>query len=331
MRRYGVWAIGLVALAMAGSGCVSLEEHQALQRAKRTVDEKLAEALDDLQNAELMNRQKDTQIAAMKDQIATKDAMINSLSAEVESLENSLASAQAMVEKMAGKGAAGVTIMPSTALPPPLHNALEEFAGQHPGVIEYIPSKGAVRWKSDLLFPLGSDKLADPGSESMQALAKFAEIAMSEAAANFDVIVVGHTCNTPIRRAETLAEHKTNWHLSCHRAISLVQLLGEKGLQMDRMGAMGYGEYRPIAENTTAENKARNRRVEIFMVPRDKVQSVSTGGGATLYRSNDQDVDFARPAPPSDTAAPAPAEGDEPAAPAPAPRRSRRGTTDDNG
>ena len=329
MRRYGVWAVGLLAMAVVNTGCVSLEEHQALQRAKRTVDEKLAEALDDLQNAELMNRQKDTQIAALKDQIATKDAMINSLTAQVEGLENSLASAQTMLEKMAGKGAGVINIMPSTALPPDIDRALKDLAARFPNQIVYLPEKGAVRWKADLLFPLGSDKLADPGSESMQALDEFAKIAMSEAAANFDVIVVGHTCNTPIRRAETLAEHKTNWHLSCHRAISLVQLLGETGLQMDRMGAMGYGEYRPIAENTTTENKARNRRVEIFMVPRDKVQSVSTGGegGATLYRSNDQDLDFVRPATPSGTAAPAPAEADEPA---PAPRRRPR-AADENG
>jgi len=82
----GKWALGAMGVAVLalGSGCVSLDKHQALERSHRLLQEQLAEAQDDLQNAELQNQQKDTQIAALRDQVSTKDAMINSLQAESE-------------------------------------------------------------------------------------------------------------------------------------------------------------------------------------------------------------------------------------------------------
>ena len=91
----------------------------------------------------------------------------------------------------------------------------------------------------------------------------------------FDVIVVGHTCNTPIMRPETLAIHRTNWHLSAHRAIAVMNVMAGLQVSMKRMGVMGYGEHRPIADNSTTAGKAKNRRVEIYLVPAEKVRSFS--------------------------------------------------------
>lgn len=289
----GKWALGAMGVAVLalGSGCVSLDKHQALERSHRLLQERLAEVQDDLQNAELQNQQKDTQIAALRDQVSTKDAMINSLQAETEALRNSLASAQAILEKQAGRGASGTVVINTSPLPPDVNAAIKDFVNQHPDLLSYDEKTGAVRWKADLLFPLGSDEMTT-SPEVMDALEKFVQILSMPSAESLDVIVVGHTCTTPIRRAETLARFKDNWYLSAGRAIRVMQLLSSKGVNSERLGVMGYGEYRPIADNSSEAGKARNRRVEVYLVPRNAVQSVT--GQAGLYQVEDSNLMFAR-------------------------------------
>jgi chemotaxis protein MotB len=301
----GKWALGVVGVAVMalGSGCVSLDKHQALERSHRLLQEKLAETQDDLQNAELQLQQKDTQIAALNDQLATKNAMISSLQAETESLRDGLARAQAILEKMSTRGGRESIIINTSPLPPDVNAAIKGLVDQYPDLLSYDEKTGAVRWKADLLFPLGSDDMTT-SPEVMEALEKFVQILGMPSAANLDVIVVGHTCTTPIRRAETLANFKDNWYLSAGRAIKVMQLIASKGVEMTRLGVMGYGEYRPIADNGSAEGKAKNRRVEVYLVPRNAVQSVA--GQASVYEVKDSNLTFARSAPPAaEEAAPA--------------------------
>ena len=79
--------------------------------------------------------------------------------------------------------------------------------------------------------------------------------------------VEGHTDNVPI--APSLREHfASNWELSTARATAVVRYLQDKaGIAPDHLIAAGYGEYRPIAPNTTPEGRAQNRRIEIVLVP----------------------------------------------------------------
>ena len=149
------------------------------------------------------------------------------------------------------------------ALPEPLHKELKALAEQYPDVISYDEKKGAVRWKADLLFPSGKDELLTSGA-ALDALKQFAGI-VNEKAAGFDVIVVGHTDTDPIKYSAP--KFKTNWDLSTWRAIAVMQLLAQQKVAMARMGVMGYGEYRPIADNGTPEGKTKNRRVEIVVLP----------------------------------------------------------------
>jgi chemotaxis protein MotB len=288
MIRFG--AMGLLATLVAFStGCVSLDKYQALERANRVLQEDLSRANADLTDARAMLQQKDTIIGGLENQLATEKARGNSLSAENASLRDALKRAQDIMEASVGRGVGDVTIV-RNALPEPLTNELTRLAEQYPDILEFDPRTGTVRWKSDLLFPLGSDALSN-ASEVREALRKFAEIVASDKAAGFDVVVVGHTCTTRIARPETLAEHKTNWHLSTHRAIAIMNLLTELNVMASRVGVMGYGEFRPIAENTTEQGKARNRRVDIYLVPQGSVQSF--GGG--VFGSTDEGLAFVKP------------------------------------
>lgn len=73
--------------------------------------------------------------------------------------------------------------------------------------------------------------------------------------------VVGHTDTDPIAKSKW----KDNWELSAQRALSVVRYVIERGIQKDKIRAVGRGESQPVAPNTTAGGKAKNRRVEIVV------------------------------------------------------------------
>jgi chemotaxis protein MotB len=131
-------------------------------------------------------------------------------------------------------------------------------------MVTYDAARGTVKWNADLLFALGSDVVKQT---SIQSLNAFTNIMKSPSASGFEVVVVGHTDNVPIVRVETKAKHPTNWHLSVHRAISVASVLRSNGYDARRIGVMGVGEYRPIADNSTPAGASQNRRVEVYIVP----------------------------------------------------------------
>lgn len=75
--------------------------------------------------------------------------------------------------------------------------------------------------------------------------------------------VVGHTDADPIRK--TKDKWKDNWELSAERALTVTRYLIQRGMAEDQIRAVGCGESRPIASNSSSSGKAKNRRVEIVV------------------------------------------------------------------
>jgi len=75
--------------------------------------------------------------------------------------------------------------------------------------------------------------------------------------------VIGHTDTDPIRK--TKDQWKDNWELSAERALTVTRYLIQRGIAEDNIRAVGCGESRPIAPNSTPSGKAKNRRVEIVV------------------------------------------------------------------
>lgn len=287
------WLAGVTgALVLAGSSGCYYDQWKQEERANNVLREDLSRAKADLQDCEAMNRQKDTEIAALQKTTAEMNSHIASLQAENEALRKNFDEAlRAALE--AAQNPPSPVIIHRGQLPEQVVNKIKELADRYPNILEFDEKTGAVRWKADLLFPLGSDAVAT-SADIQDALKRFAEIVQSPEAAGLDLIIVGHTCTTPIVKPATLAEHKTNWHLSAHRAIAVMNMLAGTGVDRDRMGVMGYGEYRPIAGNDTPAGKARNRRVEIYLVPKGSVQSVSSAAPG-VNRVEGTDLNFVRP------------------------------------
>jgi len=112
----------------------------------------------------------------------------------------------------------------------------------------------------DLLFDSGKAKIR---TEAYPVLDKVAAI-LKEDVPNNDVGIEGHTDNQPIQHSGW----KSNWELSTARALSVLHYMENvKGISPDRLSAIGYGEYRPVATNDTREGRQLNRRVEIVILP----------------------------------------------------------------
>lgn len=113
-----------------------------------------------------------------------------------------------------------------------------------------------VEINTSILFTSGSATLS---TEAIPVLEKLAEIL-----ARFPnrIHVQGHTDNVPI----STVVYPSNWELSSARAASVVHLFGRSGVDPEQMAAIGYGEYRPIAENDTADGRRKNRRVAIIVM-----------------------------------------------------------------
>lgn len=98
------------------------------------------------------------------------------------------------------------------------------------------------------------------------------------------VRVEGHTDDRPI----TTTRFPSNWELSSARATSVVRFLIEKhDLSPERLSALGFGEYRPLAPNISDENRAKNRRVDIVVLTDslskyEPIPGDSTGGFGEL-------------------------------------------------
>ncbi len=80
-----------------------------------------------------------------------------------------------------------------------------------------------------------------------------------------NIIISGHTDNIPIRNAE----YDSNWELSVMRAVNFMKIiLDNSNLHPEWFSAKGFGEFEPTADNSTAEGRAKNRRVEVLILPR---------------------------------------------------------------
>ena len=87
--------------------------------------------------------------------------------------------------------------------------------------------------------------------------------------------VAGNTDNLPIT-GKLKDKFPSNWELSTQRATNVVRFLQDEcKIPGTRLAAVGYGEFRPTAKNTTKEGRKKNRRIEVKLVP---IHPVAVGG-----------------------------------------------------
>jgi chemotaxis protein MotB len=201
------------------------------------------------------------ELAQLKRQLSDSNSLINidkaALQQKVAALEAHLSKKDELIARMREQCLGGAP------LPAELSTLLEEFAAKEE-MVTFDAEKGIVKFKSDLLFKSGSDVVMPQAAEAVKSLCT---ILNSREAAEFDITIAGHTDDQPIRYAK--ANHPTNWHLSVHRAISVLNIMSASGVSQSRMSVRGFGELRPIVPNEPGnKGNPQNRRVEIYIVPK---------------------------------------------------------------
>lgn len=112
----------------------------------------------------------------------------------------------------------------------------------------------------NMLYKSGSYEISDQAGSTLSKIAK-----IINDYSTYDVLIEGNTDNVPIKQVNI----RNNWDLSGLRASSVVQALQNTyGVDPKRLTAGGRGEYNPIADNTTPQGKAQNRRTEIIITPK---------------------------------------------------------------
>ena len=115
--------------------------------------------------------------------------------------------------------------------------------------------------KGKILFETGKATLSSEGEALLDAIAE--EVLLNTNYVDYAVRVEGHTDDAPIGGSEL-----RNWNLSTERAIAAVKYLQEHvGIEAQRLAVTGYAFYQPIDAADTPEAKAKNRRIEIILVP----------------------------------------------------------------
>ncbi len=134
--------------------------------------------------------------------------------------------------------------------------------------ISELQGKLTVDILDRILFDSGEAELKPEGQEILRKVA-----AVLAQHPNRRIHVIGHTDNVPIR-ASARARYPSNWELSTARALAAVRfLIDDAGVEPQRLGAVGYGEFRPLADNATPEGRAKNRRIAIVVLSDELVGS----------------------------------------------------------
>ncbi len=127
--------------------------------------------------------------------------------------------------------------------------------------VETKDGKVYVSMEDKLMFASGSWAVSKEGLQAIKELAK-----ILEENKDLNISVEGHTDNLAYNGSGNV---KDNWDLSVMRATAIVKEILKAGkIAPERISASGRGEYAPKAPNTTADNRAKNRRTEIILTPK---------------------------------------------------------------
>ena len=239
--------------------------------------------------------QRGRELEQLRGELAEARAAAEKAEADANSLKDKLAENQSRISDLEKEKEAA--LQSHKSLEDEMRAALES----KDVTISKLQGKLTVNILDRVLFDSGEAELKPDGAA---VLKKVAAILIQHP--ELKIHVIGHTDNVPIKPAAR-SRFPSNWELSTSRATAAVRFLTEYcGIDPRRLGAVGYGEFRPVADNATSEGRARNRRIAITILSEELAGADTTGTTAAN-------------APPPPAAAPAAVPPPQPAPPSKSP------------
>lgn len=266
-----VWIVIVPAIAMAGfaTGCVTRTAHDALGARYEKLDRERAALESRIKRLEIERASLEAQYVeaqeSYEDEREVRDGLESNLAKirrEASRLDETLdAERLARMEAAAALAKREQEIATMQSSYDELVNDLESEVSSGQIEIQRLRDGLRLNVSDEVLFASGSAELDERGRKVLVKVA--AQLTQLE-----DTILVrGHTDDRKIGGA--LAQrYPTNWELAAARAARVVRLLEEKGVKPARLAAVSLGPNDPVAPNDSAENRARNRRIEILLVPK---------------------------------------------------------------
>ena len=211
--------------------------------------------------------QRSHELDQAKAQLADAQATAEKAQAEAGGLKDKLAESQSRIDALEKEKEAAVQTHKS------LEDEMRAALESKDVAISNLQGKLTVNILDRVLFDSGEAELKPDGQAVLRKVA-----AILTQHPELKIHVIGHTDNVPFRAGSRFA---SNWELSTARATSAVRFLCEScGVDPKRLGAVGYGEFRPVADNSTPEGRARNRRIAITILP-DELAGTDTASLST--------------------------------------------------
>lgn len=254
------------------TSCVSKKEFTALQAEKTKTQAELVTLKTNLQKCLIKKEKEDGKIFALTEQVKYLQEDKKTALKQVENLtvltQSSSENIKTVIAQLSEKDRyingvrEAMTQKDSLNLAIKYHLTRNLTAGIQDKDIEVNIEKTVVfiSISDKLLFKSGSYNVTD---KAYTVLEKIAKIINDQP--KMDVMIEGHTDTTPIKRSII----QDNWDLSALRATSITRILQYKyGVKPQRLIAAGRSQYIPLAPNDTAENKSKNRRTKIIIMPK---------------------------------------------------------------
>ncbi len=213
-------------------------EKLGLQEQLAAQQEELDRKARDLAVMEYQLNERENRLSAVEGSYNTLEGNLAERNRRIRELETLLEANQSKIKNLRGR----------------VDDALRGFTATDL-TVEEKNGKLYVSLSQNLLFRSGSNVLDPRGRQALQRLAE-----TLNRNTDIDILVEGHT--------DSDGSAEQNWDLSVTRATSVVKALAGFGVDSKRMTAAGRALYAPIASNSTAAGKARNRRTEIILSPK---------------------------------------------------------------
>lgn len=273
-------------LSIMVGGCVSSSKfekkvaeadglNQALQALQQKYDKLTAENNDLKDQFKKLNGDF-AQLSIQKDKItADRDELDKVLKSKSDSLSktiNELRGKTAALEMENASLKEGVANLKKTkeeevkSVSKTYENLMQEMKGeiaQGQVAITELKGKLTVDVLDKILFASGEAEVKPEGLAVLQRVIDILKNVKDKA-----IRIEGHTDNVKIGGA-LARKYATNWELSAARAINVTRYLQKQGIDPALLASVAYGEYKPVADNSTSEGRAKNRRIAIILQPKD--------------------------------------------------------------